>query len=506
MYSGPMIAQRLPARRLVQLLGEWRGTGHSYRELSDSVGLLVRDGRIPLGTALPAERQLAEAAGVSRTTVAAAYQRLREHGIAQSRQGSGTVVRAQPAAGERIDAADGFEIDLSGACPAPWHGLDGLARAAVDAQPALFREIGFDTIGRPALRERIAARYSARGLPTTPDQIMVTLGAQHAVFLIARTLLRRGDRTLIESPSYPHAREALAATGALVAELPVGPGAPAGAGATAGPAYDAATILDIARRTSPRLAYLIPDHHNPTGQCMPDELRAELIATLTAQGAHIIADETTAELVLGRPRPILPFAAAATQPHQQDSVITVGSLGKTVWGGLRIGWIRATPDLIARLETSRRIGDLGTGSWEQVVAGHALDRYDEILADRTTELTARHRVLSEQLAAHLPGWTMPSVPGGVCAWVDLGGPHSTRLSREAARLGVRIPPGSQFGSPGVFERFARIPFSAEPAVLTDAVARLRLAWDRAAGPASVGVAARGAAAGILAGDALAAVI
>ncbi|UTX52325.1 MocR-like transcription factor YczR [Leucobacter aridicollis] len=502
-----MIAQRLSARRLVGMLGDWRGSGHSYVELADSIWLLVRDGGVPLGTALPAERQLAEALAVSRTTVSAAYQRLREQGVAQSKQGSGTVVRAQRRQAGAAESADDAEIDLSAACPSPWHGLEGLANAAVARQPELFREIGFDTIGRQSLRERIAARYTERGLHTTADQIMVTLGAQHAVFLIARTLLRRGDRTLIESPSYPHAREALTATGALVAELPVWQNARAGERAEAS-AYNAASILDIARRTSPRLAYLIPDHHNPTGQSMPGELRAELIATLTAQGTHIIADETTAELALGGTRMALPFAAAASQAHQQDFVITVGSLGKTVWGGLRIGWIRATPELIARLETSRRVGDLGTGSWEQLLAELALDRYDEILADRSIELTERHRVLSEQLGAHLPEWTMSPVVGGACTWVDLGGPASTRLSRDAAQLGVWLPPGSRFGSPGVFERFARVPFTAEPAVLTEAVARLRLAWDSGVGSATASHDTAGGrtAGGMFGGDALAAVI
>ena len=464
-----MIAQRLSARRLLSLLGDWRGSGHSYSELADSIALLVRDGSITIGTALPAERPLSEALGVSRTTVSAAYQRLRETGVAHSRQGSGTVVRA-PRETAEAESGRPTEIDLSTACPSPWRGVPELGARALEQHPELFAEIGYDTIGRLPLRERIAARYTARGLATSPEQIMVTLGAQHAVFLIARTLLRRGDRSLIEAPSYPHAREALAATGALVAELPVG-----------ADGYDAASILDIARRTSPRLAYLIPDHHNPTGQSMPEPLRAELIATLTAQGALVIADETTAELALGTARTVLPFAASATHAHQQDAVITVGSLGKTVWGGLRVGWIRATPELIARLEVSRRTGDLGTGNWEQLVAQGALDRYDEILADRAVELAGNQRVLTEQLAAHFPEWRVPVVPGGVCAWVDLGGRHSTRLSREGARVGVRIPPGSRFGSPGVFERFTRMPFSLGHGELVDAVARLRLAWDRGAG-------------------------
>lgn len=467
-----MIAQRLSARRLSELLGSWRGSGHSYAELADSIAMLVRDGAITPGTALPAERPLAETLGLSRTTVAAGYQRLREDGAAVSKRGSGTVVRAPRPAFETLQENGGKSaeiIDLSSACPASWRGLPLLGERALQEFPRLFSQPGYDTLGLPELRDSIADRFTRRGLPTTPEQIMVTLGAQHAIFLVARTLLTRGDRALIESPSYPHAREALAATGAHVAELPVGRGG-----------YDEAAVLDIANRVAPRLAYLIPDHHNPTGLSMPRTLRSQLMHSLSAAGTHVIADETTAELVLGAPRLVEPFAAAAQLPHQRDAIITIGSLGKTVWGGLRIGWIRATPDLIGRLEAARRVGDLGTGAWEQATATLALDRYDEILADRSVELTSKHRVLTEQLKTRLPGWAASPAVGGVCTWVDIGEHRSSALSREAARRGLRLTPGPRFGSPGVFERFVRLPFTVPEEELLTALEIL--ADARAAAP------------------------
>ncbi|MBK0420843.1 PLP-dependent aminotransferase family protein [Leucobacter sp. CSA2] len=464
MVASGVISQRLGARRLVELLGDWRDGGVGYEELSGSIALLVRDGAIQPGTVLPAERQLAEALGVSRTTVSAGYRRLREARVALSRQGSGTVVRARPAgpSGTEEPGAGGA-IDLTVACPEPWGGLPELGALALAGHPEVFAQRGYDTIGRPDLRAEIAARYAARGLPTSPEQIMVTLGAQHAIFLIARTILGRGDRSLIEAPSYPHAREALAATGALIAEVPVGEGA-------------AAARLDTVRRVSPRLAYLIPDHHNPTGESIPEADRAALIAAFAERGSLVIADETTAELTLGGARSVRPFAAAAEGTWHADAVVTVGSLGKTVWGGLRIGWIRASTALIERFEASRRTGDLGTGAWEQVLALRALERYDEILTERSTQLTARHRVLREQLAAHLPGWRSPDAEGGVSLWVDLGEPRSSALCRESARRGVRLAPGPRFGAPGVFERFVRLPFTAQEDELVAAIGTLAESW------------------------------
>lgn len=486
-----MAAQRVPARRLHQLLGNWRGDGHSYHELSESIALLVRDGGLTPGAILPAERPLAEQLGLSRTTVSAAYERLRELGIAVSRRGSGTEIRA---AGRRSPdpwggATDGL-IDLGHASPPPWHGLQRLGQRALSEHPEAFELVGYDTVGHPALRRAIAERYTRRGLPTTPDEVMVTLGAQHAIFLIARTLLRRGDRSLIESPSYPGAREALAAAGALIAELPIGLDG-----------HDPAAALEIAAVTAPRLAYLMPDHHNPTGSSMPEELRGPLIAALTGQGSYVIADETTAELAFseevgvgagvgggaGAPAPLVaPFAAAAPHAHQRDMILTIGSLGKTVWGGLRVGWIRSTPELIARLESARRVGDLGTGTWEQVLATLALDEYDGILAERGRALAAGHRAVAEAGAA-FPGWRLSRAGGGVSVWADLGEPSSTRLSRASARRGLSLPPGPRFGSPGVFERYIRLPFTPAEPELAAALRILNRAWgERGDAPASWG--------------------
>lgn len=223
---------------------------------------------------------------------------------------------------------------------------------------------------------------------------------------------------------------------------------------------------------------------------MPRELRSHLITVLSAAGSHILVDETTAELTLSEHRLVEPFAAAAELPHQRDAIITVGSVAKTVWGGLRIGWIRAAGDLIARFEAARRVGDLGTASWEQAVAALALERYEDILEFRTREITARHRALTEQLAAHLPEWHASTAEGGVCLWVDIGEQRSSALSREAAKRGVRLTPGPRFGSPGVFERFVRLPFTLPEADLADAVGILRSARDSArassfAAPSSV---------------------
>ncbi|WP_244857769.1 aminotransferase class I/II-fold pyridoxal phosphate-dependent enzyme [Agromyces archimandritae] len=197
----------MTARALEALLGDWRGGDRTaYRALAERIRLLVLDGRIAAETRLPAERELADRLALSRTTVSAAYAALRELGYLQSIRGSGSAVRlpvAAPAAPARPDASTVIDFGKAAPPALPW--IAECARAAADELPASLGTHGFELLGLPALREAIAERYAARGLPTVPDQIMVTIGAQHAIALIARTLLTRGDRALIEAPTYPHA-------------------------------------------------------------------------------------------------------------------------------------------------------------------------------------------------------------------------------------------------------------------------------------------------------------
>ena len=180
-----MVDRILTARSLEVLLGDWRGPGSAYEALAERVRLLMVDGRIPVETRLPAERDLADRLGLSRTTVAAAYRRLRDQDHLVSVRGSGSVARLPAIPVLSPALAESEYLDFTKAAPPalPW--LTDLARQAVDDLPAHLGDAGYDTIGIPVLREAIAARYTARGLPTSPDQIMVTIGAQHAIALLA---------------------------------------------------------------------------------------------------------------------------------------------------------------------------------------------------------------------------------------------------------------------------------------------------------------------------------
>jgi DNA-binding transcriptional MocR family regulator len=448
---------------LALLVEGWRATapGAAYVALADRIRLLILDGRIALGTRLPAERELAASLTVSRTTVTAAYTQLREAGYLHSVRGSGSVARLPRVPRSEVSAV-GALIDLSKATLPALPTLGETAALAAEQLPAYLSGSGFDPVGLPVLRQALADRYSARGLATSPDQIMVTLGAQHAISLIARTLLSRGDRALVEAPSYPHAFEALRHAGARLVPVSV----------STGDGWDERMLADTIQRTSPSLGYLMPDFHNPTGQSMPAEMRERVLALAERHGTTLIADETIGELNIDRAESLLPFAAytSGTPP------ILVGSVGKTVWGGVRIGWIRAERSVIHRLVRARSAGDLGTPLLEQLLVTELLRDYDSILELRRQQLLAGRNHLTALLAEHLPEWEVPTVNGGITLWVNLGQPVSSRLTLAARNEGLQIAAGPLFGLDGAFERFLRIPFSYAPADTEQAVTALARAW------------------------------
>ncbi len=454
----------LTARSLQLLLGDWRGPGSAYESLAERVRLLIVDGRIAVDTRLPAERDLAERLGLSRTTVTAAYRHLREQGLLHSVRGSGSVARLPGEPAVLPAPLESEYIDFSKAAPPslPW--LTDVARQTVEDLPAQLSDPGFDPIGTPALRQAIADRYAARGLPTSPEQIMVTIGAQHAIALLSRALIGRGDRAIIEAPTYPHAYEALRVAGARLVGVPITPHR-----ADADDREEAADFVQAIRHSNPVAAYLVPDFQNPTGRTMSRSVRARVLDAAASQGTIVIADETTAELSIDRPGEFPPMAV-------DGPAVLVGSVGKTVWGGIRVGWIRAERPLIRRLLAVRSPGDLGTPILEQLLVTRLIGDMDRILELRSDQLRAGRDRLESLIARHLPEWDVPHVDGGIVTWIGLGAPVSSQLALAARREGLIIAAGPRFGIDGAFERFLRLPICYSPETTDAAVHALVRAW------------------------------
>jgi len=467
-------------------LGDWSfGTGPMYGRLAQSLEAAIDTGQLPAGTRLPPERPLAEALAVSRTTVVLAYRRLRSTGLVESRQGSGTFVargsfpRSRRAL--REDTSRSFLVDsvtraaaeepagtisFMGAClPAADDLLLEAWAAAQSDVRGLGGHAGYSPQGLPSLRQTIATWFGRRGLPTTPDEVLVTGGAQQAIDLVARLFTTSGASVVLEDPTYLGAIDAFALARTRLLSLPVGP-----TGA------DVDALRRLVTEEAPALCYLVPTFHNPTGTVLPESGRRAVARLAEDTGTTILEDESLAELSFGSepPPPIAAFAPRAP-------VLTVGSISKLFWGGLRVGWIRGPRPLIARLTRLKVTADLSGSVVSQALAIRVLPHRDEIAQRRRRESLARLDHLATLLHERLPEWSFIRPEGGLTLWVRLPVAAAEELARAGVRHGVSIVPGAVHSPSGACRDHVRLPFVLDAGQLREGVDRLARAWDACRG-------------------------
>ncbi len=456
------------ATRIATLVGDFPRSP-AYLGLAESLRVVIGDGRVGLGVRLPSERELTGALDVSRTTVTRAYEVLRDAGYAEARRGSGTFTKVPGGHRRAHDRAllpglGGEDvIDLNCAAHSAPPGLVEAYQRATEELPAYLSGPGYFPWGVPALQARIAASYDARGVPTLPEQIMVTAGALAAASVVAQAFTAPGDRVVVESPTYPNATQAVRHAGARLVPATVDPDG-----------WDLDALSATLRQSSPRLAYLIPDFQNPTGHLMPDAQREELALALARTRTVAVVDEAHQALALSpglaaaMPRPLAAYV---------DDAITIGSASKAYWGGLRLGWIRAPRGEMDRLIHTRIGMDLGAPVFEQLVLADLMDHADEVLPVHRARLVAGRDALVVAVREHLPEWRFRVPDGGLALWCELPEPLGTATTVEAERRGVVVAPGPVFAVEGGLDRYIRIPWTASPETLTEAVRRLGAAWD-----------------------------
>ena len=459
-----MLSRRFGAQSLVRLLGHWQeSTSRTpiWRQLAEALRLLILDGRLALETRLPGERELAAALNISRTTVASALGQLREEGYLYSRQGSGSRIalpeRPVEAAAKQTDP---LSVNLAVAALSAGPEIHQAYSQALKIMPEHLSNTGYDQQGLPLLREAIARRYSERGLPTRSDEVMIVNGALSGFALVLRLFTGPGDRVVVDAPTYPMALSAI--QGASCRPVSV---------ALPQQGWDCDGLAATIAQTAPRLAWLMPDFHNPTGRCM-DSATRQRVADIAAQTrTTLVADETMVDLWYDAPPPP-PLAAF----NPDAPVITIGSAGKSFWGGLRIGWIRASSRTIASLVQARDSLDLGSPLLEQLACCWLLENENRLLPSRRAMLATRRDMCGALMAEYFPHWHFTPPEGGLSFWVELPGMLATLFSVRAESGGIHIGTGTRFGLAGAFDRYLRLPFTLSDDELRSAFTTLQPLW------------------------------
>jgi 2-aminoadipate transaminase len=466
-----------------------------YNQIATQVREMISRGALKAGDRLPANRELAKSLGVNRSTVTTAYDELTADGLITSRVGSGTFVSAVPPS-----RATGAEEVRRRPSPMPWSALladqkrdewmSGMIRTAAGKDvvsldyalpaPELFPVDDFrrsmDRVlrrearsflqlgtsdGYPPLQQFLAAHMRRAGVALEPGEILITNGCQQSLDLIRQILVRPGEEVVLENPTYPGAISVFCGHQAKYISVPVGAGG-----------LDLDMLEDVLRQRRPKLIYLVPSFHNPTGITMDLTARRRLIELAAFYRVPIIEDDIYGELR---------YDGIALPPlkslDEYGLVIYINSFSKIGFPGLRVGWIVAPRIVIDHLNAAKQRTDLHASLLSQAVISDFARQ--GLLAKHIRrcrkEYAQRRDAMLAALARYFPSeavWNQPE--GGMAIWVKL--PESISASQilmQAMEQRVSFSPGEFFYSCAPRPNTLRLSFTmANPSMIEEAVRRL----------------------------------
>jgi DNA-binding transcriptional MocR family regulator len=442
-----------------------------YVQLAAALSAAIRGGRIAIGSRLPSERDCAATLGVSRTTVTSAYQELKSTGLLRGYVGRGAIVIADDPDRAPAGAISWLQIASRQAPrnrtlnPATHPGLisfgDGwlhpsliphadlaaaASKAARDMAPLT---TAAPVLGLPVLRDALTEMLRAQGVKATPNELLVTGGAQQGLNVIARALISPGDTVLCESATWYGAVRAYQAAGAVVAGV-----------AMDHEGVDPDALEDALVRLRPKLVYLIPTFHCPTGRLLGLPRRRRIVEICARFRTPIVESHVYGDLTFGERPPTLKSLAP------EGLVIHQGSASKTISPALRLGWLAASRGAMELLESAKAGLDLSTPALTQAVLAGFLNSgaYARHQLKFRKELRTRRDALIAALAAHCPELRFAKPQGGIYLWAQLP-KFLTALAVEAAAAdaGVSVRSGDSFLTNGAASSHIRLCFAA-PAV------------------------------------------
>lgn len=421
----------------------------------------ILDGQVPAGSALPSCRRMAQNLRIARNTVALAYQDLVEEGFLVARQRSGYFVATDvlagrapgpeaPAAGKparEIDWQARFKVRPSAqrniTKPRDWQEYDyPFIYGQVDPASfpiAAWRDCSRQALGRGAVREwsrdlfteddaplveQIRTRLlPRRGVRVAADEILITVGAQQALYLLASLLVRRTTRVGIEDPGYADARNIFSLKSEAVRPLPV----------------DREGVVVGSVLTACDYVYVTPSHQFPTTATMSLARRRQLLKAADEHDFVVIEDDYESEINHGgAPTPALKSL------DRQGRVIFVASLSKTLAPGLRMGYMVGPAPLIREARALRRLMlRHPPANNQRTIALFLADGHHDALLRRLSQLyKERWRAMGAALARHLPDCKWQPTIGGTAFWIEgPAGLDTRRLETAAAKRSILIEPG-----------------------------------------------------------------
>ncbi|MDR3576298.1 MAG: PLP-dependent aminotransferase family protein [Anaerolineaceae bacterium] len=327
------------------------------------------------------------------------------------------------------------------------------------------------TEGYLPLREMIARHTAHIGIEVTPENILITSGSQQALDLLGKIFVNRGDRVLVESPTYLGALQALNAYGAEYITVR---------------SDDNGMVTDElvgAFRAGPKFIYVLPNFQNPTGVTLSLERRKQLVQLADHYGVPIIEDDPYGQLRFeGHHLPAVEVLDCKHRPVKggySGNVIYLSTFSKILAPGLRLAWVIAPTEVIHKLSLAKQGADLHTATFNQIVAyevgrGGFIDNYVQHINDVYRE---RRDVMLDSLEEHMPDgvkWTHPQ--GGLFLWATLPEyMNADEMFAEAVAKKVAFVPGGSFHANGGGKNTMRLNFSYErPEKINEGIARLAM--------------------------------
>jgi 2-aminoadipate transaminase len=361
-------------------------------------------------------------------------------------------------------------ISLAGGFPdANLFDVDGIreaSRRALADNPGAVLQYGA-TEGHQPLREEIARYMAGKGAKVEPTGLITTAGSQQALDLIGKTMISPGDKVIVEAPTFLATIQCFRLYGADLVGAPID---------ADGVKVDALEQLIIEHK--PKLIYLIPTFGNPSGAMLSLERRKRVLELAVQHKVLVVEDDPYGELYFNAPPPPSMLALSDGIPGSRDWLAHCGSLSKVMSPGLRVGWLIAHPDLLAKATMCKQFSDAHTSNLAQATAYEYLkmDRMQGALAKVRPAYAERAQALCANLKKVLgDGIEFAAPQGGMFVWARLTAPgaDAREFAKQAIERGVAFIPGTPFFAVNPDHATLRFSFAtSDIAKIEEGVARL----------------------------------